>query len=106
MTKGAHTIPDWSGTNASPTSFPNGSFGFGYSTDDSTLTGGTADRFTNGGAKYAGFIHNGPGDPVADRTSGPVVNEQNTITYRLAGGVGQQAGTYTTVVVYVVATTF
>lgn len=106
MTKGAHTIPDWSGTNATPTSFPNGSFGFGYSTDDSTLTGGTADRFTNGGAKYAGFIHNGPGDPVADRTSGPVVNEQNTITYRLAGGVGQQAGTYTTVVVYVVATTF
>jgi hypothetical protein len=106
MTKGAHTIPDWSGTNASPTSFPNGSFGFGYSTDDSTLTGGTADRFTNGGAKYAGFTHNGPGDPVADRTSGPVVNEQNTITYRLAGGVGQQAGTYTTVVVYVVATTF
>lgn len=106
MTKDTHTISDWAGTNASPTSFPNGSFGFGYSTDDSTLTGGTADRFTLGGAKYAGFTHSGPGDPVADRTSGPVASQQNTITYRLAGGVGQQAGTYTTVVVYVVATTF
>jgi len=106
MTMGSFTIDDWSGTNASPTAWPNGSFGFGYTTDDSSLTGGTADRFTNGGAKYAGFVHTGPGDPVADRTTGPVSNQQNIITYRIAASGGQQAGTYNTVIVYVISVTF
>ncbi|MEX2361894.1 MAG: hypothetical protein WD544_01830, partial [Patescibacteria group bacterium] len=103
---GTFTIDDWTGTNATPTTFGNGSFGFGYTTDDSSLTGGTADRFTNGGAKYAGFTHTGPGDPVADRTSGPVASQQDQITYRLAANTGQQAGEYETVVVYVVSVTF
>ena len=106
MTMGGFTIPDWTGTNSSPTAFGNGSFGFGYTTDDASLTGGTADRFTNGGAKYAGFVHSGPGDPVADRTSGPVSSQTDTVTYRLAASSSQAAGTYTTTIVYVCSVTF
>lgn len=106
MTMGSFTISDWTGTNASPTTFGNGSFGFGYTTDDSSLTGGTADRFTNGGAKYAGFVHSGPGDPVADRTSGPITGSTDTVTYRLAASGTQAAGTYNTVIVYVCSVTF
>jgi hypothetical protein len=106
MTMGSFTISDWTGTNASPTTFGNGSFGFGYSTDDSSLTGGTADRFTNPSAKFAGFVHTGPGDPVADRTSGPVSSQQNVITYRIAASGAQAAGTYDTDIVYVISVTF
>ncbi len=106
MTKGSDTLANWTGTNASPTTFGNGSFGFGYTTDDSSLTGGTANRFTNGGAKYAGFTHTGPGDPVADRTSGPVTAVNDVITYRLAASTTQAAGTYSTVIVYVCSVTF
>jgi hypothetical protein len=106
MTKGSDTLSDWSGTNSAPTTFGNGSFGFGYTTDDSSLTGGTANRFTNGGAKYAGFTHVGPGDPVADRTSGPVTGSTDTIGYRLAASTVQAAGTYGTVIVYVCSVTF
>lgn len=106
MTKGSDTLTDWIGTNSLPITFGNGSFGFGYTTDDSDLTGGTADRFTNGGAKYAGFPHTGPGDPVADRTSGPISGATDTITYRLAASTTQAAGTYNTVIVYVCSVTF
>ena len=106
MTMDSFTIDDWTGTNTTPTTFGNGSFGFGYTTNDSTLTGGTADRFTNGGAKYAGFTHVGPGQPVADRTSGPVTGSSDTVTYRLAANGSQAAGTYSTVIVYVCSVTF
>lgn len=106
MTMGASTLADWTGTNASPTTFGNGSFGFGYTTDDASLTGGTADRFTNGGAKYAGFVHSGSGDPVADRTTGPVSGAVDTITYRIAASGSQVSGTYTTIIVYVCSVTF
>ncbi|QQG49938.1 MAG: hypothetical protein HZB70_04035 [Candidatus Berkelbacteria bacterium] len=108
MTRGSFTIADWTGTNASPTIFGNGSFGFGYTTNDITLTGGTADRFNPGGAgaKYAGYTHVGPGDPVADRTSGPTTGQTDTVTYRLAAGGSQAAGKYQTVIVYVWSVTF
>ena len=102
---GGVTLADWTGTNATPTTFSAGSYGFGYSTDDSSLTGGTADRFTSGGAKFAGFSHSGPGDPVADRTA-PVTGATNTITYRLYPSSTQADGDYTTVIVYVITALF
>jgi hypothetical protein len=54
MTDGAsHNITDWMGSNASPTaSWAAGNLYFGYTVDDSSLSG-TANRFTNGGAKFA-----------------------------------------------------
>lgn len=94
------TIPNWTGTNSSPTIWTTGE-GFGYSTDDYTLTGGTPDRFS--GPKYAGFSQTGPGDPVADR-DGPTTSSdgQNTITYRLGVSQTQPAGSYSTTVLFVV----
>ncbi len=109
LTYSSFTISDWSGTNASPTTFSAGSFGFGYTTDDSSLTGGTANRFTNGGAKYAGFAHTGPtsaaNNPVADATA-PVTSDAHIVSYRLYPSTVQTAQTYSTVIIYVAAAKF
>ncbi|MBI1863168.1 hypothetical protein HYS00_03540, partial [Candidatus Microgenomates bacterium] len=94
-------------SNASPTSWSG--VGFGYTTDDSNLTGGTVDRFTNGGPKYAGFGTSAPGDPVADHAGAittPVSNESFTISYRVTGNVLTKAGTYSTTVIYTVVPTY
>ncbi len=97
------TIPDWNGSasNANPTTWNNGYFGFGYSTDDYSLTGGTPNRFS--GPKFAPFVNQGPGDPVCDRTSPTLPSDgQNTITYRIAVSHTQPAGNYATTIVFVV----
>lgn len=107
LTSGATTISNYASSNASPTVWSG--TGFGYSTNDSNLTGGTADRFTNGGPKYAGFSLSSPGDPVADTPGpilSPIVNEQFTVSYRLTAPNTQTAGTYTTTILYVVVPTF
>lgn len=98
------TIADYLGTNGSPTSWTG--IGFGYTTNDSSLAGGTVDRFTNGGPKYAGFTTSIPGDPVADHTAvieeNPVINEQFDVSYRVTGDSTTPAGAYTNTVVYVI----
>jgi len=64
LTDGSNNIDVFTGTNTSPITWssPNGSSAsvntgfFGYTTNDSTLGTGTADRFTSsGGNKWAGF---------------------------------------------------
>jgi|GEM_PF-6826677 len=99
MTSGLNTIDNWIGTNQNPTEWNPGEFGFGYSTDDYDLIGGTSNRFQ--GPKFAGFLHSGLGKPVADRT-GPVNQEPNTITYRIAANATQPVGNYTTTIIYIV----
>ena len=107
LTKAAFTIANWTGTNASPTTFTGaGSSAFGYNTNDSNLGGGAADRFTSAANLYAGFVLSGPGDPVADNTAGPIASEQFTITYRLRAGGDQASGTYTTTLIYICTATF
>lgn len=108
----SYTIADWTGSNASPSIWSgncpdNSQCGFGYTTDDNNLSGGTADRFTNGGPNYAGFIQSGAGDPVADHTAnidgstGEVSGEQFLITYKISTNSTQAAGPYATTIVYV-----
>ena len=108
LTSGPDTISDYSGSNGSPTAWTG--TGFGYTTNDSDLAGGTANRFTNPTAKYAGFTTSAPGDPVADHTavlSGSVItNEQFTIGYRLTADSTAKAGAYTTNIIYVVVPTY
>lgn len=103
MTSGSNTIANYASPNSSPTTWSG--TGFGYTTNDSDLTGGTPDRFTNGGPKYAGFGTSTPGDPVADHL-GPVLNaivdEEFDITYRITADSSTPAGTYTSTVIYVV----
>ena len=98
---GSEDIDDWGGTNESPSTWDSGVYGFGYSTDDTALLTGTADRFS--GPKFAGFTHTGAGDVVADRSSSecPCSGQMNTITYRVAANYDQRAGDYETTIVYV-----
>ena len=94
------TINDYGSSNASPSTWSGN--GFGYTTSDNDLTGGTNTRFTSG-TKYAGFTTSSPGDPVADH-AGPITtaisNEQFTITYRITTASSQKAGRYSTTVLY------
>lgn len=95
-------IAHYGSPNVAPTTWSG--TGFGYTTNDSDLSGGVPDRFTNGGPKFAGFIETGPGDPVADHTAlvtgTPITNEQFTITYRITGNAMTAAGLYTTTIIY------
>lgn len=104
---GIGTIGDYAGTNGTPTTWSGN--GFGYTTSDNSLTGGTADRFTNGGPKYAGFTTASPGDPVADH-GGPVTtaisNENFNISYRVTTNQTQAAGQYATTVLYIVVPSY
>ena len=84
--------------------------GFGYTTDDDTLSGAAQDRFTSAtttcsgggatGAGYAGFASSGSGDPVADYTA-PTSTDQTIITYRVSADSAQAAGRYQTTVIYI-----
>jgi hypothetical protein len=100
----SQTIADWGGTNGSPTEWgtncpTNGSYcGFGYNTDDITLAGGTANRFS--GSKYARFTHTGEGEEVADET-GAVTSSPHVITYKISTNAAQAAGDYQTTVIYI-----
>ena len=104
---GFGTIADYGSPNSTPTIWAG--TGFGYTTNDSSLTGGTADRFTNGGPKYAGFTTSSPGDPVADHP-GPVTtaisNENFTISYNVVTTQTQPAARYSTTVLYIVVPTY
>jgi len=104
LTFGSETILAFASPNSAPTVWSG--TGFGYTTDDNNLAGGTADRFTNGGPKHAGFTTSAPGDPVADHTAviedPTITNQQFTITYRVSGDSSTKAGAYTNTVIYVV----
>lgn len=105
-----YTIPNYSGTNSVPTTWSG--TGFGYTTSDNNLTGGMADRFTNGGPKYSGFLNAGPGVPVADHTTnitgttGALINQQFDITLRVTADGGQAAGPYSTDIVFIAIPNF
>ncbi|MDP3963599.1 MAG: hypothetical protein Q8Q39_03825, partial [bacterium] len=110
-----YTISDWTGTNAAPSTWTgncvtNGQCGFGYATDDGSLTGGTFDRFTNP-LSYAGFIHgddNANGDPIADETATSTTAFTTLHQYqlKLSTPSNQAAGTYRATAVFIATPTF
>jgi hypothetical protein len=100
-------IDNYTSPNSGPTTWSG--TGFGYSTNDSNLVGGTPDRFTNGGPKYAGFVTADTGDPVADHAGpvlSPISSEAFNISYRVTGNNTTKAGTYTTTVLYIVVPSY
>jgi len=103
------TIPNFYGTWNEPQPWPSGTYGFGYTSSDTLVQG--SNRFNNG-TKYAAFSQTSPGDVVADHTdevngsTGAVVNEQFTITYKLAVSQSQAASTYRTWAIYVVTANY
>lgn len=100
------TISDYSSPNSAPTSWSG--IGFGYSTDDLSLAGGTSNRFS--GPKYAGFSTSSPGDPVADNPGPPASNtaisDTANISYRVTATSTTKPDTYKTTIIYNVVASY
>lgn len=94
----AHTLAAVPGSNASPGAFPLiGTEAFGYTTDDATLATGTADRFTNGGAKWAALTGtNSEIEAGSTVTSGDIA----CIAFRAQVSGTSPAGAYSTSIIY------
>ncbi len=107
LTANTQTIPHYGSPNSAPTSWTG--YGFGYSSQDNNLTGGTPDRFTNGGPNYAGFTETSPGDPIVD-TPGPIITpivaEQFTVDYRVTADPNTPAGVYQSTIIYIIVPTY
>jgi hypothetical protein len=103
-----NTIDNWTGTNATPTRpFPSGiasAEAWGYTTEDSTLQSGTADRFTNGGDFWAGFSDT-TNELVADEV-GPGASATTRVGHQVGVSGTTEAGTYQTTIIYTAASTY
>jgi hypothetical protein len=99
------TITNHSGTNASPSAFPAaGTEAWGYTTEDATLGGGTADRFTTGGG-FAGFTTTN--EEVMDNLNAtPGAGDNNEIAVQVGVASSTEAGTYQSTVIYTLVATF
>lgn len=102
---GGDTIANHTGTNATPTTFAAaGTEAWGYTTEDSSLTGGTADRFTNGGPFWAGFTTTNA--PIIDNTAATAGTETTRVGHQVGVAATTAAGTYQTTIVYTVASVY
>ena len=102
---GGYYIQRWPYSNSSPAAWSgtcedNTECGFGYTTDDNDLAGGTSSRFNNA-TNYAGFATSTPGDIMADETTAVPSGSQHTITYKASVAKSKEAGTYNTTVYYI-----
>jgi hypothetical protein len=101
----ADTITTHAGTNGSPTSFTAaGTESWGYTTNDSTLVGGTADRFTNPANAWAGFTTSN--EEVASNTTGTTGTETTRVGQQVGISANTEAGKYQTTLIYTVVATF
>lgn len=103
------TIPDFSGTWSSPATWSGGQYGFGYTSDDTSVQG--SNRFS-GGTAFAAFSQSPPGDVVADHTTavdgstGSISSEHFTITYKVAASTSQDALYYQTSSIFIVTANY
>jgi len=88
-------ITDWTGTNASPTTFSAaGTPAFGYTTEDAVLGTGTAGRFTSN--KWAGFTTS----PLEVIYNAAAASDTVRIGFQAGIATTTPAGSYTTTVIY------
>ena len=99
QSSGGDTITAHTGTNLSPTAMSNGTEGWGYTTEDTTLSaiGDGANRF--GANEFAGFTTSAE-EVVTDDAGNTRVGHRADIA------ATTEAGTYTTTIVYTVVATF
>jgi sugar lactone lactonase YvrE len=103
LTANGRTLTDLAASNASPGAFPApGTEAVGYTTSDSQLTG-TADRFTNGGAKWAGL--SAVNAEVGHANAG-FVDKTICVAFQAGAADATKAGTYTATIVYTAVPTF
>lgn len=99
-TSGSNDIDDHSGSNATPSSMSAGTEAFGYTTNDSTLSGSAA-RFTDSAPEYAAFTTSN----AEVSYSGAAVTSQTTrIGYAVGISGTTPAGTYGNSTVILTAT--
>jgi hypothetical protein len=98
----AHTIADHTGTNGAPSTFPSaGTSAFGYQSGSSTLSG-SGTRFT--GNKWAKFET--WGYEVARKTTKTSGADITNVGIQVGVDGSQEAGTYTTTIIYVATPTY
>lgn len=103
------TVDNFYGTWANPEPWPLGTYGFGYTSNDTLVQG--SNRF-NSGTEYAAFSQTASGDVVADHTdavtgqTGAVSSEQFIITYKVAVSSSQVASEYQTFVIYTITANY
>lgn len=99
------TISNHTGTNGTPTAFPAaGTEAWGYTTEDSSLTGGTADRFTNPGNLWAGFSTTN--QPVMDNPSATAGTDQTEVGHQVGVSTSTEAGDYQNTIIYTIVATY
>ena len=95
---GSNTIADAPGSNASPAAFPSpGTAAYGYTTSDSTLGTGTANRFTSPSQEWAAATTSDA--EVAYEPAG-VASTNYDIAHQVGIAATTLAGTYTTTIIY------
>lgn len=97
-TSGSNTIDNHTGSNGSPTAFSAaGTEAFGYTTEDSTLSG-TADRFTSsGGNKWAAFTTS---NAELIFNAAAVGNQTTRVGFQTGISTTTEPGSYVTSVIY------
>ena len=98
---GANSIDDHTGTNSAPSTMSAGTEAFGYTTNDATLGTGTANRFTNGGPKYAAFSTS---NAEVGYSAAAVTSDTIRVGYAVGISGTTPAGTYGTSTVIITAT--
>lgn len=98
LASGANTIDDHSGTNASPTAFSSaGTAAFGYTTNDSSLGTGTANRFTSTPNVWAGFTTSNNEIAYNDEA---IASQTTCVGQQVGVATTTPSGAYTTSVIY------
>ncbi len=104
LTNGSDNIANHTGTNAAPTAFPAaGTEAWGYTTEDNTLGGGGATRFTAANG-YAGFTTTN--EPVMDNTGAAPSGDTVRVGHQVGVANTTPSGTYQTTIVYTVASVY
>jgi hypothetical protein len=98
------TIANHSGTNAVPTAFPSpGTEAWGYTTEDSNLSGGTANRFTSGSG-YAGFTTTN--SPIVDSETAATTTQTTRVGHQIGLSSATAAGAYRSTVIYTLVASY
>lgn len=113
LADGSNNIDNFTGTNASPTTWSSPAGGtanintgfFGYTTEDDTLGTGTADRFTNTGNEWAGFSTS-PAEVIYMATAPVGGTEAVRVGWQAEINGLQPAGTYAGTVILVATPTY
>lgn len=99
------TITNHTGTNGAPSAFPAaGTEAWGYTTEDATLGGGAANRFTTAGG-FSGFTTSNE-EIMDNTTSTPGAGDDTEVAFQVGVASSTEAGTYQSTLIYTLVGTF